>query len=170
MVRHLAAPAVALVPFTLVGAGAAVLFDALATDGDRVAAAVPVSILLAIAAVYAGASGAAISIVRDAPDPMSSTNQEVYLPPEMAGFTTVIRTIIPLVISAAGAVMALGVRSALDNGTSDPLANAVRGCVAIVLLTIVAAVWVKYRDRARRKIRAFMAEGRDYTQQQRSAR
>jgi hypothetical protein len=170
MVRHLAAPAVALVPFTLVGAGAAVLFDALATDGDRVAAAVPVSILLAIAAVYAGASGAAISIVRDAPDPMSSTNQEVYLPPEMAGFTTVIRTIIPLVISAAGAVMALGVRSALDNGTGDPLANAVRGCVAIVLLTVLTAVWVKYRDRARRKIRAFMAEGRDYTQQQRSAR
>ena len=39
-----------------------------------------------------------------------------------------------------------------------------------ILLTVVTAVWVKYRDRARRKIRAFMAEGRDYTQQQRSAR
>jgi hypothetical protein len=170
MVRHLAAPAVLLVPFTIIGAGAAVVFDALATDGERIGMAIPVALLLAIAAVSSGASGAAISIVRDAPDPMSSTNQEVYLPPEMAGFTTVIRTVIPLVISAVGAAMALGVRSAIDNGTADPLTNAIRGAVAAVLLTLGTAVWVKYRDRARNKIRAFMAEGRNYTKEQRSAR
>ncbi len=170
MVRHLAAPAVVLVVFTIIGAAAAVVFDALLTDGERIGSAIPVAVLLGIAAVFAGASGAAISIVRDAPDPMSSTNQEVYLPPEMAGFTTVIRTLIPLVISAIGAAMALGVRSAIDNGTSDPLANAIRGCVAVGLLTVLTAAWVKYRDRARRKIKAFMAEGRAQTQQQRSAR
>ncbi len=170
MVRHLAAPAVLLVPFTMIGAAAAVVFDALVTDGERVGIAIPVALLLGIAAVYSGAAGAAISIVRDAPDPMSGSNQEVYLPPEMAGFTTVIRTVIPLVISAIGAAMVLGVRSAIDDGGADPLSNAIRGCVAVVLLTIATAVWVKYRDRARRKIRAFMAEGRTHTQQQRSAR
>ncbi len=170
MVRHLAAPAVLLVPFTVIGAAAAVGFDALVTDGERIGSAIPVAMLLGISAVFAGACGAAISIVRDAPDPLSGTNQEVYLPPEMAGFTTVIRTLIPLVISAVGAAMALGVRSALDSGTTDPIGNAIRGCVAVVLLTLFAGVWVKYRDRARRKIRAFMTAGREQTQQQRSAR
>jgi hypothetical protein len=170
MVRHLAAPAVLLVPFTVLGSAAAVLFDALATDGERVAASIPVALLLGISAVYAGAAGAAISIVRDAPDPYSGTTQDVYLPPEMAGFTTVLRTVIPLVVSAIGAVMALGVRSAVEADTTAALSNALRGCVAVVLLTAATAAWVKYRDRARRRIRAFMAEGRDYTQQQRSNR
>jgi hypothetical protein len=82
----------------------------------------------------------------------------------------VIRTVIPLVISAIGAAMALGVRSALDNGRTDPLANAVRGAAAVLLLAGGTAAWVKYRDRARQKIRSFMAEGREQTQQQRSAR
>lgn len=166
MVRHLAAPAVLLVPFTILAAAAGVGFDAIVTDGDRVGAAVPVAVLLAVASVYSGAAGAAVSVVRDAPDPLGGASQEVYLPPEMAGFTTVIKTLIPLIVSAVGAAMALGVESALQDG-GDPLPNAVRGAVAIVLLAVGTAAWVRYRDRARRKIRAFMAEGRDYTQQQR---
>ena len=166
MFRHLAAPAVALVPFTLLGAVAAVGIDAAVTDGSRVVGAIPVALLLAVAAVFAGASGAAISIVRDAPDPMSGTNQEVYLPPEMAGLTTVLRTVIPLVVSAAGAAMALGTRGAIERGDASPVATAGRGALAVVLITGAVAAWVKSRDRWRRKFRALMSESRDYTRQQ----
>jgi hypothetical protein len=140
--------------------------DAALTDGERLGASIPIALLLAVAAVFSGAAGATVSIVRDAPDPFGGST-EVYLPPEMAGFTTVLRTLIPLIISAIGAAMALGVESALENGLTDPLANAIRGAVAVVLLAVATAAWVRYRDRARAKMRAFMAEGRDYTQQQR---
>lgn len=167
MVRHLAAPAVLLVPFTLAGAALGVAIDAVATDGDRVAGSIPVALLLAVAAVYAGAAGATVSIVRDMPDPVAGTTQDVYLPPEMAGMTTVVRTLIPLLVSAVGAAMALGVRAGIDDTAADPLANAVRGAVAVGLLAAFVTVWVRYRDRVRARIRAFMAEGRDYTQQQR---
>lgn len=170
MFRHLAAPAVALVPFTLLGAATAVGIDAAVTDGSRVAGAIPVALLLAVAATFAGASGAAISIVRDAPDPMSGTTQDVYLPPEMAGFTTVLRTVIPLVVSAAGAAMALGTRGVIERGDASPVATAARGALAIVLLTAGVAAWVRSRDRLRRKIRAFMSEGREHTRQQQQQR
>ena len=168
MFRHLAAPAVLLVPFVLIGAAAGVGIDAVITDGDRVAASIPVALLLGLAAVLTGAAGAAISIVRDAPDPLAGNSQEVYLPPEMAGMTTVLRTLIPLIVSAVGAAMALGVRSAIADGRTDPVGNAARGAVAAVLVAATVATWVRYRDRLRARFRSFMAEGRDYTQQQRA--
>ena len=167
MVRHLAAPAVVLVPFTIVGAAVGVAIDAMVTDGTRVAGTIPVALLLGVAAVYAGAAGATVSIVRDMPDPVAGGSQDVYLPPEMAGMTTVVRTLIPLLVSAVGAAIALGVRAGLDDPAADPLANALRGAVAVALTATLVAVWVRFRDRVRARLRAFMAEGREYTQQQR---
>lgn len=168
MFQHLAAPAVLLVPFVLIGAAAAVGIDAVVTDGERVSAAIPVALLLALAAVLTGAAGATISVVRDAPDPLAGNSSEMFMPPEMAGMTTVLRTLIPLIVSAVGAAMALGVRSALVAGTTDPIANAVRGAVAAVLVAAAVATWVRFRDRLRARFRAFMAEGREATQQQRA--
>ncbi len=165
MLHHLAAPAVLLVPFTIIGAAAGVVMDAIVTDGARVAGSILVAALLAIAAVYSGAAGATVSIVRDAPDPAGSSS-EVFLPPEMAGFTTVLRTLVPLIVSAVGAAMALTVQHALDGGTSDPRANALRGAGAVALLCAGTAVWVRHRDRLRLVLRAAMADGRAYTQQQ----
>ncbi len=169
MARHLAAPAVVLGAFAVLGAAVGVGIDAALTDGDRTAAAVPVALLLAVAAVYAGAAGAAISIVRDAPDPFAGANQDVYLPPEMAGFTTVLRTVIPLVVSAFGAAWAIGVRVGIDDGAGAALGNAVRAAVGTTLLTAAVVAWVRFRDRMRRWYRSMMADSRDYQQQRRGS-
>lgn len=165
MLHHLAAPAVLLVPFTILGAAAGVVIDAIVTDGSRVGGSLLVAVLLAIAAVYSGAAGATISIVRDAPDPAGGSS-EVFMPPEMAGFTTVLRTLVPLIVSAIGAAMALGVQHALVNGTTDPVANALRGAVAVILVAAATALWVRHRDRLRYVLRAAMDDGRAYTRQQ----
>lgn len=167
--RHLRAPAVALVPFALVAAATAVIADAIVTDGDRIGTAAAVAAVLAVPTVLAGACGAAVSIVRDAPDLLASTEQQSFMPPEMAGLGTALRTLIPLLISTAGMVSVLIVRSAVEAGDAAVPA-AVRVSVANVLLIAATAVWVRYRDRMRLKIRGFLEEGRTVTQQQRSTR
>ena len=167
--RHLRAPAVALVPFAFIAAATAVIADAIVTDSSRVGTAAAVAAVLAIPTVLAGATGAAISIVRDAPDLLASTEQQNFMPPEMAGLGTALRTLIPLLVSTAGMVSILIVRSAVDAGDAA-VAAAVRASVANILLVGATAVWVRYRDRIRLKIRGFLDEGRTATQQQRSTR
>jgi hypothetical protein len=169
LARHLRAPTVALLPFAVIGAAAAVVVDAIATDGRRVGTAAAVAAILAIPTVLAGAAGSAVSIVRDAPDPMSSTSQQSFMPPEMAGLTTVLRTLIPLVVSIVGMLSILVVRSAFEQGDSV-VAASVRASIGVLLLVGATGLWVRHRDRMRQKFRSFMAEGRDYSQQQRSTR
>jgi hypothetical protein len=169
LVRHLAAPAVALLPFAIIAGVAAVLIDAVANDQQRLGAAAAVAAIMAIPTVFCGAAGAAISIVRDAPDPMSDTTQQTFMPPEMAGFTTVLRTIIPLAVASIGAVSLLVVREAALEGSNTAVAASVRSAVLVTLVVAAVTTWVKYRDRIRRSIRSFMSAGRAHTQQQRSS-
>ncbi len=65
LVRHLIAPAIALVPFAVVAAACAVAV--LGTNAIAPAA------ILALPTVIAGAAGGVVSIVRDAPDPTKGT-------------------------------------------------------------------------------------------------
>jgi len=159
MFRHLLAPFVALVPFALIAGVAA----AIALGGD----ATPSVAILCIPVVAGTAAGGVVSVVRDAPDPLSSTNQ-TFVPPEMAGFTATIRLVWPLVISAAGAAIVLIPRSAVRLGDS-PEAASVRAAVAGVLFVLAVAYWVKVRDELRRRIRSFMSDGRSYTAAQRAS-
>jgi|CXWL01.1.fsa_nt_gi hypothetical protein len=168
LLRHLAAPAVALVPFAVIGAVAAVVIDAVVSDQPRVGPAAAVAAILALPTIFSGAAGAAISIVRDAPDPMSDTTQQTFMPPEMAGFTTVLRTLVPLAASCVGAVSVIFVRESIDTGSATAVAAATRAAVLVVLVIAAIATWVRFRDRIRRSVRAFMSEGRAHTQQQRS--
>ncbi len=171
MLRHLAAPAVALIPFVTIGAVTAVVLEMRHSDPPSLGGAVSVALLIALATGLTGTAGAVINIVRDAPDPMSNTNQQTFMPPEMAGFTTVLRTLVPLIISALGALSVLVVRNGIDTyGKDAALTAAIRSAVAGVLLSAAVAAWVRHRDAMRRKWRSFMAEGRNYTQQQRSTR
>jgi len=171
MLRHLAAPAVALIPFVAIGAVTAVVLEMRHSDPPSLGGAVSVALLIALATGLTGTAGAVINIVRDAPDPMSNTNQQTFMPPEMAGFSTVLRTLVPLIISALGALSVLVVRNGIDTyGNDAALTAAIRSAVAGVLLSAAVAAWVRHRDAMRRKWRSFMAEGRNYTQQQRSTR
>jgi hypothetical protein len=149
--RHLAVPAMALVPVAAVTAGA----SAMLLDGVLIGA----MALLALPTLLAGACGGVVSTVRDAHDPMS-TAKEAFMPPEVAGVVTTTRLLLPLVISGLGAAPALLIRSATTASGASPIAAAVRAAGGALLVAGATALWVHRRDRWRRTLNAFMAEGR----------
>ena len=159
LVRHLLAPAVALIPFAVVAAASAVVV--LGTSRAIAPAAI-----LALPTVLAGAAGGVVSIVRDAPDPTKNT-QQTFVPPEMAGMSSALRVGLPILVSAIAASTILLVRHAERSGTSTTGA-ALRGAVAASLLVLLVSYWVRRRDQWRRKFRQFMSDGQAYTKQQRS--
>lgn len=161
MARHLAAPMVALLPFAVIAGVAAVI-----TLGGNSDAIVPVAVL-AIPTVIGAAMGGVVSIVRDAPNP-ASNSQQAFMPPEMAGFTTAIRLAWPIVVSTITTVTVLLPRAAWRGGESATGA-AIRSAVGVALVIAFIIYWVKVRDRVHQRIRAFMDEGRSYTAQQRSS-
>jgi hypothetical protein len=123
--------------------------------------------IIAIPGLIAGAAGGVVSIVRDAPDP-TSTTQQAFVPPEMAGVTSLFRIGLPLVVSTLATLPVLFVRFAVENDSSLPAA-ALRGVVGVCVLIFFVEVWVRRRDRWRRAFRRFIDEGRSYSRQQRSA-
>ena len=168
MVRHLVAPTVALFPFALIGLAVATAILANLRDGPGLGGSLGVGALVALATAYGGAAGSTVSVVRDAPDPMSTNNQEMFLPPEMAGITTSLRMLIPLVVSGIGALSVLLVRAALRGpDPSAVLGTAIRTAVGVVLLCAAVVMWVRKRDAFRRWWRGFVAEGRTQSNQQR---
>jgi len=162
MVRHLAAPLTLLLPLSVVAAAAAVL-----TLGADTAAVAPAAIL-AFPTLLGGVSGGIVSIVRDAPDPFSSVKQQAFVPPEMAGFSTMLRLLWPFVVSTLGVCTVLLARAALRVGDSL-VGAALRGAVGSLLVSVLVCYWVMVRDRARLKIREFMNEGRTQTAAQKAA-
>jgi len=160
LVRHLVAPAVALVPFAVVAAAAAIV-----TLGTT--RAITPAAILALPTVLAGAAGGVVSIVRDAPDPTKSSAQQAFIPPEMAGVTSALRIGLPILVSGLAAATILIVRQAERVGTSATGA-AVRGAVGAALLAAAVGLWVRRRDEWKRKFRQFMSDGQSYTKQQRS--
>jgi hypothetical protein len=147
-----------LVPFAVVAAASAVVV--LGTSRAIAPAAI-----LALPTVLGGAAGGVVSIVRDAPDPTSST--QAFLPPEMAGMSSAMRVGIPIVVSALASATVLIVRRANQLGTSLDGA-ALRGAIGATLLTLLVGYWVRRRDYWRRKFRQFVSEGKDYNKPQRS--
>jgi hypothetical protein len=159
LVRHLLAPAIALVPFAAIAAASAVAV--LGTSRAIAPAAI-----LALPTVLAGAAGGVVSIVRDAPDPTRNTAQ-AFVPPEMAGISSAMRIGLPILVSALAAATVLLVRRSEQLRTSVTGA-ALRGAVGALLLAFLIGFWVRRRDQWRRKFRQFMSDGQAYTKQQRS--
>jgi hypothetical protein len=154
LVRHLIAPAIALIPFAVVTAAAAV-----AILGTR---AIAPAAILALPTVVAGAAGGVVSIVRDAPDPTKGT-QQAFIPPEMAGMASAFRVGLPILVSALAASTILFVRHA---GTlhASAIGGAIRGAIGASLLAGLITVWVRRRDRWKRSLRKFMSDGQSYKQ------
>jgi hypothetical protein len=140
---------VALVPFAVIGAVAVTVLE---PD------AVVFAFTLCVPVTLAGACGAAVSVVRDAPDPLSPPiASSAAVPPEFAGFTTTLRLLWPLAVSTLAGLAVLAVRERPTLGT------AVRIAVAAILVVVATALWVRRRDEWRARIRAFLAEGRAAT-------
>ena len=87
----------------------------------------------------------------------------------MAGFSTALRLLLPLVINTLATCTVLLPRAALRNGDSL-VGAALRGAVGSLLVIGAVCYWVKVRDRVRLKIRQFMDEGRSQTSAQRQQR
>lgn len=154
--NHLVASSVLLVVVGLIGAAAAVLVD---PDLG------PMAFAVAIPMVWAGAIGPVVVTVLDAPTAPSPTTlmgtprdaETTMVPPEFAGFSTAIRTLLPVVLSA---VATIPVFVARFDGTA---AGVGRSVVGLALFTAVGVVWVRRRDPWGAKVRAFFEEGRAAT-------
>jgi hypothetical protein len=146
LAHHLAAPALIVVPFALLGA-------ATVTAGRPRAWAAAFALCVPLTCV--GVGGAVVSIVRDAPDPLAPpVAASAAVPPEFAGFTSTIRLLWPIAVSTVAGLAVLAVREMPTVGT------VVRMVVAAGLLTAAIVWWVRRRDEWRAKWRNLLAEGR----------
>ncbi|MET0460114.1 MAG: hypothetical protein ABW195_12765 [Ilumatobacteraceae bacterium] len=147
MAHHLVAPAIALVPFALLGAVSVIVVrpDAWAF---ALALCVPVTMV--------GICGSVVSIVRDAPDPLSPpTAASAAVPPEFAGFTSTLRLLWPIAVSTIAGAMVLAARELPTIGT------VLRMVVASGLVVGGTVWWVRRRDEWRKKWRAVLDGGRN---------
>ena len=150
--HHLAAPAVLLLAVGFIGAGTAVIVD---PDLGAMAFAV------AVPMVWAGALGPVVVTVLDAPSAPSPTTllgtprdaETSFVPPEFAGFSTALKTLLPVVISAVGTAPVFVARFA------DDASSVGRSLVALGLFIGLVVVWVRRRDPWSAKVRTFMEEG-----------
>lgn len=161
LLRHTAAPLLALLPFAALAVGTVAVLKG--AGGAAIAG------VLALPTIWAGAAGAAVSIVKDAPDMTTSAVEQTMMPPEMSGMTTIVRMLLPLVVSIIGSVGVLAVRAAHRTGKPE-LATAIRMAVAQLMLCAFIGWWVRRRDAWKIKFNAFMAEGKQASAQQRAAR
>lgn len=154
MARHLAASAVALVPFAAVAAGAA-----LVVVGPSHVVAV---VVLGVPVVVGAACGAVVNVVRGAPEAPQSV-----VPPEVAGFAATVRAVWPVVVSGLAPAVVLLPRHADEVG-DDVVAAAVRAALGPLLLVVVVVAWVRVRDRAHAAVDRFLVEGRAHTAAERA--
>ena len=151
--NHLLASAVLLVGIAIIGAATAAAIDPSLTLG---------AFAIAIPMAWAGAMGGVVVTVLDAPTAPSTTTllgtprdaETSFVPPEFAGFSTVITAMIPVVVSAVGTVPVFVARF------TDDAASVGRSIVGLALFIAVGVVWVRRRDPWTAKIRNFFEEGR----------
>jgi hypothetical protein len=165
LVSLLAPSLAALVPFALVG-GVATAVTVTLADGPVAPGAYAAIAILTIPVAAAGVCGSVYSVIRDAPDPLATADQQAFLPPEVAGFSTAIRTVFPLALSTLGVLTVLFARAAhaaTPNDAAAVVGGAVRGAIAATLLVAATVLWAHRRDRVRAWWRRFTEEGKNYT-------
>ena len=159
MLRHLIVPAIMLIPFSAVAVITAAIFE---HDGAAIATAA----ILAPFALATGMAGATINAVKGAPDPVGDNAKTLFMPPEVAGMTTMTRAVWPVVVATLGSLPVLAVREAVQSG-DHPVATATQMCVGVALLLFLVAGWVRQRDAIRLWWKKTIDEGK---QQQRTQR
>lgn len=155
-------PAVATLPLTVLAVAAAALVSASAT-------AWLVGAVIGVPLMWAGAAGAVVNVVRAAPDPMARAARAMSMPPEVAGLTTVVQAAWPFMVSMLGVMPLWFVADAVEQGGS-PVAAAVRGAVAALLVAGTVVTWLRSRDDVRRRWRTLVAAGDEARRQAALAR
>lgn len=140
--RHLVAPAV--VSVMLVGVVALVAV-ALRPGVDTAL----MTLIVAPTALVGGFAGSVVNIVRGAPDQLTEANETLYMPPEVSGLTTLIRSAWPPIVSVAAQLPSVIALEAQRQG-SDPWSSAARASLAVAVLVVLVGGWVRQRDKIRR--------------------
>jgi hypothetical protein len=151
--QQLVAPAVFLAVVSMIGAGVATAIDTSLAIG---------AFAIAVPMAWAGAMGAVVVTVLDAPTAPHATTllgtptdaETSFVPPEFAGFSTVLKAMLPVVISAVGTIPVYVARFSGD------AASVGRSIVGLTLFIAVVVLWVRRRDPWGIKIRTFFEEGR----------
>jgi hypothetical protein len=151
LVHHLPASALLL-------AGLGVLGGAVAFALDRTTTALGVIAVCALPAVWAAGAGAAISVAGEESEPTSNTNQ--LLPPEVAGMRLMVRSVLPVVVCAAGTLPVIAARIADRNGMA-PVGGAVQGALGATLVIAGTVAWLRYREPAKIWWRNTIKEGQE---------
>ena len=141
--RLLVGPLVLAVPMALIGAAAC---TAVAPDSA------PAAFALAVPVLWAGMTGAVVNTVRDDRDPGSGDSG--LLPPEMAGFRDLMRTIVPVIASALGTLTILAVRARPDLGV------VLRCLFGLGLYLAAVRWWIVQRVALRQRWKTFAAGAR----------
>lgn len=154
--HHLVAPGALLAVAALVGAGAATIVEPTHA---------PAAFGLAVPLAWAGAIGAVVAAVKDAPDPPAIADttllgadrgaESPFALPEFAGFSSVGAGALPVILSGVSALPVLALRF------EPTFATVWRSIVGVALCLAVTVWWVVRRDRWGTAIRAFFAEGRN---------
>lgn len=151
--NHLVASAVLLVFVAVIGAAVA-----FAIDPDLG----PLTFVVAIPVMWAGAMGPVVVTVLDAPSTPSPTTlmgtprdtESPLVPPEFAGFSTAIKTLLPVLLSGVGLLPVFVARFA------DDAAAVGRSVIGLALFITVVVLWTSRRDPWGIKLRGFFEEGR----------
>jgi len=149
----LVAPAALLVVVALIGAGVAAVIDPSIAGG---------AFALAVPMTWAGAVGAVVVTVLDAPTAPNPTTllgtprdaETSFMPPEFAGFSTLIKAALPVALTAVGTVPVFVARFA------DDAASVARSILGLALFIGLAVLWVRRRDPWTAKTRDFFEAGR----------
>jgi len=156
--HHLVASGALVAAASIAGAAAATAIEPAHAAG---------AFALAVPVALAGAIGAVVATVRDAPQPaivrettligQSRNADSPLVPPEFAGMKSAYGSFMPVVMSGVAAIPVLAMRAEPTAGT------AVRTSIAVTLALILLVVWVQRRDRWSIGLRRFVEEGRRQT-------
>jgi hypothetical protein len=137
LLRAVGPSIVVMILVGLVGWGTAVAVS----TGSSVA--IGVGALMVVPAALCAVAAACISVIQGPPPTFSSTDS--MLPPEMAGIRALVRTLVPPLVAVVGVGPLLAARSPAA-GQDDTIATA--GVLPfVVILLVVVALWVRYRNR-----------------------
>lgn len=128
-----------------------------------------VAVVVAVSCVLGGLAGAALNIVGGAPDPLAASTERNFMPPEVAGTTTVIKAVWPVALAVLANTPILSARAGVENG-STALAGAARGALLSFLVVAGVAAWVRFRDEARKWLRESAEQGNALRAESRATR
>jgi hypothetical protein len=90
---------------------------------------------------------------------MGQTNERMFMPPEVAGMTTMTRAVWPPIVAILGSLPILAVREGVENG-DNAVGAALRTAIGVVLLLGFVGAWVRHRDAARTWWKSFVDGGK----------